>query len=170
MGGGVPCASWRLPSLPLPSLSPFHHSCPNEHLKSIFYALFVLEFHRVLMHISSFLPIACLCVCVFACVVTLQGRPLFAGVIPDAGRKLVVGMVGLPARGKSYLVRAVSVVMSWLTPPSPPTNTHTHTHTMPHQHHFSVDIPHTAWHRTTTRKTLSPSTLEFISYHDTHFF
>lgn len=42
------------------------------------------------------------------------GRPLFAGVIPDAGRKLVVGMVGLPARGKSYLARKLAYYLNWM--------------------------------------------------------
>jgi hypothetical protein len=44
------------------------------------------------------------CACSSARSLLQVHRPLFDGSIPDAGRKLVVGMVGLPARGKSYLV------------------------------------------------------------------
>ena len=37
-----------------------------------------------------------------------------SGVIPDAGRKVVVGFVGLPARGKSYLARKLAYYLNWM--------------------------------------------------------
>ena len=40
--------------------------------------------------------------------------PLFLGAIPDAGRKVVVGFVGLPARGKSYLARKLAYYLNWM--------------------------------------------------------
>eukprot|EP00038_Savillea_parva_P018776 m.25458 g.25458 ORF g.25458 m.25458 type:complete len:502 (-) comp4238_c0_seq1:102-1607(-) len=39
---------------------------------------------------------------------------MFTGSIPDASRKLVVGMVGLPARGKSYLARKLAYYLNWM--------------------------------------------------------
>eukprot|EP00035_Acanthoeca_spectabilis_P035344 m.33954 g.33954 ORF g.33954 m.33954 type:complete len:492 (+) comp7266_c0_seq2:179-1654(+) len=39
---------------------------------------------------------------------------MFRGSIPDASRKLVVGMVGLPARGKSYLARKLAYYLNWM--------------------------------------------------------
>mmetsp|Transcript_29633 Transcript_29633/g.88668 ORF Transcript_29633/g.88668 Transcript_29633/m.88668 type:complete len:502 (-) Transcript_29633:107-1612(-) len=43
-----------------------------------------------------------------------SAKPMFTGKIDDPGRKLVVGMVGLPARGKSYLARKLAYYLNWM--------------------------------------------------------
>eukprot|EP00040_Diaphanoeca_grandis_P028577 m.165802 g.165802 ORF g.165802 m.165802 type:complete len:490 (-) comp31398_c0_seq1:49-1518(-) len=43
-----------------------------------------------------------------------ENMPLFEGKIENASNKLVVGLVGLPARGKSFLARKLAYYLNWM--------------------------------------------------------